>query len=145
MKLVYEKDNKQQFIILLKFYWAVGWRSGVIAGIVCPDIPAVSFFVFIYLLKYASLLNYKTFVVSWDIPIPKNIFSKRFFYPALVFGFLTSGIFLDIERFAQHYLYAIFFISLTYDIFLLHLFILNNWLHFQLIPLGPQDEPQRPE
>jgi len=43
MKLVYEKDNKQQFLILLRFYWAVGWRNLVVAEIVCPDIPAVSF------------------------------------------------------------------------------------------------------
>jgi len=60
-----------------------------------------------------------------------------------VFSFLTSGVFLDIERFAQHFLYTTFFTSLTYEIFLYHIFILNNWLPFQLVPLNPQDAQKK--
>ena len=37
------------------------------------------------------------------------------------------------------------FLTFLFEIFLLHIFILNNWLPFQLVPLNPQDAPEKPE
>ncbi len=164
MKLLYEKDNKQHFLLLLKFYWAFYWRVVTlgVAVIVAIDVPMrvttgdrisdsiiLTHFVFlitcIYIIKRTSLLKYKTFKVIWTSPIPKNILSKRFFYPAFVFSILPSGVSLYVERFAQLSFSTDFCINLVCEIFLLHIFILNNWLPFQLIPLNRQDEPAKSE
>jgi len=158
MKLLYEKDNKQQFLILLKFYWAFSVRFLVVGMCFIKIINIIFekpifhmtkdviskicvFFILIQVLKLTSLLRYQTFKVIWTTPVPKSIFSKSFYYPAIAWLVLSEIAAILLEH---HNLFPLFTKEICI-VFLLHIFILNNWLPFQLIPLNPQDEPEKSE
>ena len=151
MKLLYEKDNEQQLSALLNFYWANFLRCTIfcavplavfflfslkIDAVFFPLIIILLFFMPIFILKHTSLLKYETFKVVWTAPVPKSIFSKVFLYPALTYNFLSFLMAFDLRS---------LFLTFLFEIFLLHIFILNNWLPFQLVPLNPQDAPEKPE
>ncbi len=166
MKLLYEKDNKQQLFIFLKFYFSYYIRFQVACALFCCFTEIINiifeklnvsstthfcilfivsrvcvFFIKIHVLKLSSLLKYETFKVIWTTSVPKSIFSKSFFYPVIALGLLgkITNILLT------HYNLYPLFTGLLVSVFLLHIFILNNWLPFQLIPLNPQDVLEKPE
>jgi hypothetical protein len=67
------------------------------------------------------------------------MFSKDFFHLALSYYVLGGGAFILLMYYNLYPLLT----GLLINAFLLHIFILNNWLPFQLIPLNPQDKPEK--